>query len=161
MREAVKRGEKVKGNIVEQKNRRNLNGSVKKQNVLQLTFLTDEASEGKNSLFARKGSHSCPFWLHLYCIWKILYLDRRSCCARECLKKHFHNLQVHFAVYLSAFVCYNSLKPALARTKSSKNWGSQLSKNLFGATTLVQCFVNNYTIHAGYGFECTGQKMQA
>ena len=57
MREAVKRGEKVKGNIVEQKNRRNLNGSVKKQNVLQLTSLIDETSEEKNSLFARKGSY--------------------------------------------------------------------------------------------------------
>ena len=47
----------MKGNIVEQKNRRNLNGSVKKQNVLQLTSLIDETSEEKNSLFARKGSY--------------------------------------------------------------------------------------------------------
>ena len=41
MREEVKRGEK----------------SVKKQNVLQLTSLTDETSEEKNSLFERKGSY--------------------------------------------------------------------------------------------------------
>ena len=47
----------MKGNIVEQKNRKNLNGSVKKQNVLQLTSLIDETSEEKNSLFARKGSY--------------------------------------------------------------------------------------------------------
>ena len=47
----------MKGNIVEQKNRRNLNGSVKKQNVLQLTSLTDETSEEKNSLFERNGSY--------------------------------------------------------------------------------------------------------
>ena len=126
-----------------------------------LRFLPTRHLKEKTVFLQKKGSHSCLFWVHLYCIWKILYLDRRNCCARECLKKHFHNLQVHFAVYLSAFVCYNSLKPALARTKSPTNWDSQLSKNLFWGYTLVQCFINNYTIHAGYGFECTGQEMQA
>ena len=92
---------------------------------------------------------------------RFLYLDRRSCCARTCLKNHFRNLQVHFAVYLSSFVCYNSLKPALARAKSPKNWDSQLSKNLSWGYTLVPCFVKNYTIHTGYEFGCAGPETQA
>lgn len=156
-----KTGRKSKREHTWIKNKGNLAGGVKKQNVLQLTSLTDETSEEKNSLFARKGSYLYLFWLHLYCIWKVLYLDRRSCCAKECLKNHFRNLQVHFAVYLSSFVCYNSLKPALARAKSPKNWDSQLSKNLSWGYTLVPCFVKNYTIHTGYEFGCAGPETQA
>lgn len=91
---------------------------------------------------------------------RFLYLDRRSCCARTCLKNHFRNLQVHFAVYLPSFVCRSPLKPSLVRTESPTNWDSRLTKNLFGYA-LIQRFTNNYTIHAGYGFEWTGLETQA
>ena len=52
-----KRGRKSKREHGWIKNKGNLAGGVKKQNVLRLTSLTDETSEEKNSLFARKGSH--------------------------------------------------------------------------------------------------------
>ena len=83
MREAVKRGEKVKGNIVEQKNRRNLNGSVKKQNVLQLTFLTDEASEGKNSLFAKKKAAIHVHFGFIYTVYGKFYTSTEGVVAPE------------------------------------------------------------------------------